>query len=166
MNERYEKYFQVESSKIGADAHELKLRPIFIFFDEVLALIEEDKKLGKEAEQYLKTIILKGRQSGIYVVISSQRLSADTLNTVIRENCGLRVIFGKVQEESYKMALGESFKKLPRAEKGVGKGYIYLDGQGWQTPKAFMAPYMDTSKMNIRAIFKDLLNNSSTLYLE
>ena len=151
MNERYEKYFQVESSKIGVDAHELKLRPIFIFFDEVLALIEEDKKLGKEAEQYLKTIILKGRQSGIYVVISSQRL---------------RVIFGKVQEESYKMALGESFKKLPRAEKGVGKGYIYLDGQGWQTPKAFIAPYMDTSKMNIRAIFKDLLNNSSTLYLE
>ena len=58
-----EKYFQVESSKIGADAHELKLRPIFIFFDEVLALIEEDKKLGKEAEQYLKTLILKGRQS-------------------------------------------------------------------------------------------------------
>lgn len=166
MNERYEKYFQVESSKIGADAHELNLRPIFIFFDEVLALIEEDKKLGKEAEQHLKTIILKGRQSGIYVVISSQRLSADTLNTVIRENCGLRVIFGKVQEESYKMALGESFKKLPRAEKGVGKGYIYLDGQGWQTPKAFIAPYMDTSKMNIRAIFKDLLNNSSTLYLE
>ena len=64
------------------------------------------------------------------------------------------------------MALGESFKKLPRAEKGVGKGYIYLDGQGWQTPKPFIAPYMDTSKMNIRAIFKDLLNNSNTLYLE
>lgn len=166
MNDRYEKYFQISSSTLGFDAQKLGLRPIFIFFDEVLSLIEEDKKLGKEAEQYLKQIILKGRQSGIYIIISSQRLSADVLNTVIRENCGLRVIFGKVQEESYRMALGESFKKLPRAEKGVGKGYIYLDGQGWQTPKAFIAPYMDSSKMDIKQIFKNLLNNPPKVYKE
>lgn len=114
----------------------------------------------------MKQIILKGRQSSVYTVISSQRLSADTLNTVIRENCGLRVIFGKVQEESYRMALGESFKKLPRAEKGVGKGYIYLDGQGWQTPKAFEAPFMDTSKMDIKQIFTDLLANPHKVYKE
>lgn len=166
MNQRYEKYFQSATSKIGADSVELGLHPVFLFFDEVLALIEEDRKLGKEAEQYLKQIILKGRQSSVYAVISSQRLSADTLDTIIRENCGLRVIFGKVQEESYRMALGESFKKLPRAEKGVGKGYIYLDGQGWQTPKAFEAPYMDTSKMDIRQIFTDLLANPRNVYKE
>lgn len=166
MNERYEKYFQISSSKLGDDAYKLGLRPVFIFFDEVLALVEEDKKLGKEAEQYLKQLILKGRQSNVFVIISSQRLSADTLNTVIRENCGLRVIFGKVQEESYRMALGESFKKLPRAEKGIGKGYIYLDGQGWSTPKAFVAPFMDTNKMDIKAIFSRLLNNPLNVYIE
>lgn len=166
MDYRYEMYFQTSTSTLGFDAQKIGLRPIFIFFDEVLALIEEDKKLGKEAEHYLKLLILKGRQSNIFLVLSSQRLSADTLNTVIRENCGLRVIFGKVQEESYRMALGESFKKLPRAERGVGKGYIYLDGQGWQTPKAFVAPYMDTSKMDIKQIFKRLLNNPPKVYLE
>ena len=64
------------------------------------------------------------------------------------------------------MALGESFKKLPRAEKGVGKGYIYLDGQGWQTPKAFEAPFMDTSKMDIKQIFTDLLANPHKVYKE
>lgn len=166
MNFRYEKYFHISSSTLGFDAQKLGLRPIFIFFDEVLAMIEEDKKLGKEAEKYLIQIILKGRQCGIYLIFCSQKCSAETLNTVIRENCGLRVIFGKVQEESYKMALGESFKKLPRAEKGVGKGYIYLDGQGWQTPKAFVAPYMDTSKMDIKQIFRKLLNNPPKVYIE
>ncbi|HEN0633661.1 TPA: hypothetical protein U3Q61_001426 [Streptococcus agalactiae] len=54
----------------------------------------------------------------------------------------------------------------PEAEKGVGKGYIYLDGQGWQTPKAFIAPYMDSSKMDIKQIFKNLLNNPPKVYKE
>lgn len=158
MNRRYEEYFQRKDTVIGADFSAYNLRPVFIFFDEVMAMIEEDKKIGKEAESYLKQIVLKGRQSGIYIIISSQRFSADTLNTVIRENAGLRVAFGRMQPESYRMALGESFNKLPRAPKGIDQGYIYLDGHGWSTPRAFTAPQMDIDKMNFRQLLTDFLN--------
>lgn len=160
MNSRYERFFQSENSIMGADFRAYNLRPVFIFFDEVMAMTEEDKKLGKEAETFLKQIVLKGRQSGIYAIISSQRFSADTLNTVIRENAGMRVAFGRMQSESYRMALGESFKNLPRAPKGTGQGYIYLDGQGWNTPRAFTAPLMDLKQMKFRQLLTKFLNKS------
>lgn len=163
MNERYVQYFEVETSNLGDDYLTLGLQPIFVFFDEVLAMVEEDSKLGKEAEKYLKQIILKGRQSGIYAIISSQRLSADAMSTVIRENAGMRVVLGKVQPESYRMGLGESFKNLPSARKGVGQGYIYLDGQGWETPRAFTAPYLDMSKINFRQLFKNMIEKNLDL---
>lgn len=163
MNNRYEQYFEIETSNLGDDYLSLGLQPVFVFFDEVLAMVEEDSKMGKEAEKYLKQIILKGRQSGIYAIISSQRLSADAMSTVIRENAGMRIVLGKVQRESYRMGLGESFKDLPSARKGIGQGYIYLDGQGWETPRAFTAPYLDMSKINFRKLFKNMIEKNLDL---
>lgn len=157
MNQRYEDYFTTDTLEIGSTALEANLRPVVVFIDEILALVEEDSKIAKEVEIYLKQIILKGRQAGIYAIISSQRLATDTLNGVIRENCGLRILLGKVQAESYKMGLGFSEAELPRARTGTGQGYIFLDGQGWAVPKAFEVPYIDTKKLDIRKVLSKYL---------
>lgn len=155
MNQRYSKYF-MNNTDIGLNFFDLHLRPHIIIIDEILALIEEDPKVGKECERYIKQLILKGRQAGIQVIIATQRLSADALDPAIRENCGLRISLGKMQAESYKMALGMSSKNLPNAVLNVGKGYIYMDGMNWGTPKPFNAPILDLKSLNLPKIIFEL----------
>ncbi|WP_255291715.1 cell division protein FtsK [Bacillus cereus] len=164
MNKRYEKYFSDENSAIGETYDYYGLRPIFVFFDELIATMGEDKKLGKEIESYLIQIMLKGRQAGIFAILSSQRFSAEVLSTTIRENAGMRVALGRMSKDSYKMVLGDFYGELPAAEKGIGKGYIYLDGLGWSNPRAFRTPLLDTSKINVKTLLKKYLIEGMNRY--
>ncbi|WP_242227308.1 cell division protein FtsK [Bacillus cereus group sp. BfR-BA-01315] len=164
MNKRYEKYFSGENSTIGETYAYYGLRPIFIFFDELIATMGEDKKMGKEIESYLIQIMLKGRQAGIFAVLSSQRFSAEVLSTTIRENAGMRVALGRMSKDSYKMVLGDFYEELPAAEKGIGKGYIFLDGLGWSSPRAFRTPLLDTSKVNVKAVLERYLIEGMNKY--
>ncbi|WP_336046934.1 cell division protein FtsK [Solibacillus ferritrahens] len=161
MNSRYEEYFSTESSTTGENYSFYKLRPIFIFFDEVIATMAEDKKIGKEIESYLIQIMLKGRQAGIFAILSSQRFSAEVLSTTIRENAGMRVALGRMSKDSYRMVFGDFYDELPAAEKGIGKGYIYLDGLGWSTPRAFQTPILDTQKINVKSVLKRYLEQGA-----
>lgn len=157
MNNRYEKYFSSEKSAVGEIYDYYGLRPIFIFFDEVIATMGEDKKVGKEIESYLIQIMLKGRQAGIFAILSSQRFSAEVLSTTIRENAGMRVALGRMSKDSYRMVLGDFYDELPAAEKGIGKGYIFLDGLGWSAPRAFHTPRLDTAKVNVKDTLKKFI---------
>lgn len=165
MNLRYERYFSNEDSAVGENYSFYNLRPVFLFFDELMATIGEDKKLGKEIESYLIQIMLKGRQAGIFAILSSQRFSAEVLSTTIRENAGMRVALGRMSKDSYKMVLGDFYDELPAAEKGIGKGYIFLDGLGWSMPRAFQAPILDISKIDVKNVLKQYLENGKNLYL-
>lgn len=164
MNNRYEKYFSNEQATIGKNYVHYDLRPIFLFFDELIATMGEDKKLGKEIESYLIQIMLKGRQAGVFAILSSQRFSADVLSTTIRENAGMRVALGRMSKDSYRMVFGDFYDELPTAEKGIGKGYIFLDGLGWTTPRAFITPIFDTSKINVREILARYIANGIDKY--
>lgn len=166
MNDRYNRFFSVEDSEFGKNYTSYNLRPIFLFFDEVISIMGEDKKIGKEIESYLLQIVLKGRAAGIFVILSSQRFSAEVLSTTIRENMGMRVALGRMSKDSYKMILGDFYDILPTAEKGIGKGYIYLDGLGWTTPRAFQTPYFDTNKINVIDTLRGYLNKSSSIFSE
>jgi len=161
MNTRYDNYFSTESSMIGSNYSTYKLQPIFLFFDELIAVMGEDKKLGKEIESYLLQIMLKGRQAGIFAILSSQRFSAEVLSTTIRENAGMRVALGRMSKDSYRMAFGDFYDELPSAEKGIGKGYIFLDGLGWSTPRAFQTPILDTKIIDVRKLLAKFMNDNS-----
>ncbi len=166
MNYRYETYFSNENSMIGDNYTTYNLRPVFLFFDELIATMGEDKKLAKEIESYLLQIMLKGRQSGYFAILSSQRFSAEVLSTTIRENAGMRVALGRMSKDSYRMVLGDFYDELPAAEKGIGKGYIYLDGLGWSTPRAFQTPLLDTSKIDVKNVLRKLLIEGAKRYNE
>lgn len=166
MNLRYEKYFSTENSAVGSNFTTYKLRPIFLFFDEIIATLGEDKKIGKEIESYLLQIMLKGRQAGIFAVLSSQRFSAEVLSTTIRENAGMRVALGRMSKDSYRMVFGDFYDELPSAEKGIGKGYIFLDGLGWSTPRAFQTPFLDTAKVDVKEILNKFLYDNSHSYID
>lgn len=166
MNNRYDNYFSSESAIAGSNYTTYKLRPIFLFFDELIATMGEDKKLGKEIESYLLQIMLKGRQSGIFAILSSQRFSAEVLSTTIRENAGMRVALGRMSKDSYRMVFGDFYNELPSAEKGIGKGYIFLDGLGWSTPRAFRSPILDTDKIDVKSLLAKFLYDDSHDFMD
>lgn len=166
MNTRYETYFSNEHSLTGENYESYNLRPVFLFFDELIATMGEDKKLAKEIESYLLQIMLKGRQSGFFAILSSQRFSAEVLSTTIRENAGMRVALGRMSKDSYRMVFGDFYDELPAAEKGIGKGYIYLDGLGWSTPRSFQTPILDTSNIDVKKVLKKLLIEGTNRFNE
>lgn len=166
MNDRYVKYFSTKEASIGANYSSYNLRPIFLFFDELIAIMGEDKKLSKEIEGYLIQIFLKGRQCGIFAILSSQRFTAEVLNTTIRENAGMRVALGRMSKDSYRMVLGDFYDELPTAKTGIGQGYIFLDGLSWSTPRAFQTPLFDTKKIDIRALLERYIYEGIQMYGE
>lgn len=166
MNTRYDNFFSSESAEVGSNYSTYKLQPIFLFFDELIATMGEDKKLGKEIESYLMQIMLKGRQAGIFAILSSQRFSAEVLSTTIRENAGMRVALGRMSKDSYRMVFGDFYDELPSAEKGVGKGYIFLDGLGWSTPRAFQAPILNTEEIDVRSLLAKFMYDNSHDFID
>lgn len=156
MNLRYEKYFS-NTTQMGVNYEYFNLQPIVIYFDEVAAFVEEDKKVAKEADAYLKQILFKGRQVGIQVVLSTQKPNAEAISTAIRDQLGLRIALGKMSKAGYKMTLGDDWEELPSAETGRGKGYIMIDGLGWTTPRPFTAPLLNLEKLKFQDTLSKLL---------
>lgn len=137
----------------GKDYRQYNFQPIFIFLDEVFDVISENKKTGEEINTMLTKVVSKGRQYGIFVIMATQRPSADTINTNIRDQLSLRVSLGKMYKEGLKMCLGDDFDELPAAEQSQAKGYIYIDGLGWSMPRSFEAPYFE---QNEKDLFKEI----------
>lgn len=137
----------------GKDYRQYNFQPIFIFLDEVFDVISENKKTGEEINTMLTKVVSKGRQYGIFVILATQRPSADTINTNIRDQLSLRVSLGKMYREGLKMTLGDDFDELPAAEQSQAKGYIYIDGLGWSMPRSFEAPYFE---QNEKDLFKEI----------
>lgn len=165
MNLRYEKYFMT-TNKIGITYKDLGLRPIIIFFDEVAAFMEEDKKIGKEADSYLKQIIFKGRQVGVTLVLSTQKPNAEAISTSVRDQIGLKVALGNMSKIGYKMTLGDDWTDLPKFIKGIGSGLIMIEGKSWNTPKAFQSPYLDLENLDFHRTLADLLEANKNNYID
>lgn len=142
MNRRYKDYIKnPDVFQYGANYIDYGLNPIALFIDEFTSLkISCDKKTSDEIMGRLTEIILKGRQVGVTVILSTQQPNANSISTEIRDNLSLRVSLGSLSSEGYRMAFGGGYD-LKNIE-GVGVGYIYINGLGWNMPLEFKAPYM------------------------
>jgi S-DNA-T family DNA segregation ATPase FtsK/SpoIIIE len=124
------------------------LNPVFIIFDELGAFrASADKKVFAETMSNLTEVILKGREMGVFCVLSTQQPNANNIPTELRDNLSVRLAMGNMSSEAYRMVFGEDIKDL-QAVNAVGAGYIYLDGLGWSKPKPFEAPYLDYKNFN------------------
>ncbi|MDY0406505.1 helicase HerA-like domain-containing protein [Virgibacillus sp. 179-BFC.A HS] len=160
MNKRYDTMFNKTDVELGKNYIHYNLKPIVIVFDEVAAAMEEDKKIAKEIDSYLKQLILKGRQAGIFMILSTQKPNAEAVSTVIRDQIGLRIALGQLSKSGYRMTLGDEWDELPSAETETGKGFVFLDGEGWTLPRPFEAPYLDFEGLNYRQeLYSAMMNN-------
>lgn len=128
----------------GQDWLDYNLRPYLILIDEVAALIAEaNAKEKNELMSLLRQLILKGRQAGIFVILSAQRLEATVIDRSLTLQLGNRIIMGNADSETYRMVFpGIDSKELPRIPNKAGYGLIFMDGQDSLLPIPFIAPDM------------------------
>lgn len=150
MEARYE--FMQENFKYGSSYVDHDLLPVWLVFDEMSAFQangtdKNSKAIVNETMDYIRQIILKGRQAGVFILVSSQQMSANTLNTDLRDNLGLRVALGSNSQEGYKMVFG-SASPTPQPIEEKGAGFLYLQGSGKETAQYYEAPWVDREKYN------------------
>lgn len=138
----------------GSNYIDHNYNPIVLIFDELGAFrASADKKTYDETMSYLKAIILKGRQAGVFVILATQQPNANNIPTEIRDNLSIIIALGNMSNQGYQMCFGETVKDL-QSISGAGCGYIYLDGKGWEKPRYYEAPYIDKNFNFIEEIKK------------
>ncbi len=144
-NEAMEKrYTEMNDNFVyGSNYIDHNYNPIVLIFDELGAFrAYADRKTYDETMSYLKAVILKGRQAGVFVILATQQPNANNVPTEIRDNLSMIVALGNMSNQGYQMCFGETIKEL-QSISGAGCGYIYLDGKGWEKPRYYEAPYID-----------------------
>lgn len=141
MEQRYTDYFN-DVSAFGKTYKDFNLPAVIVIFDEFSAFMHSvDKKVAKEALDYVFTLVMKGRQAGVMIEILMQRPSADDLPTNIRAQMGFKAGLGAMDSIGYNMIFDtNNIEYKTVTEKGGG--YIQIDGQH-TAPVYFETPYID-----------------------
>lgn len=141
MNNRYKE----NSICWGSDWVDMNLRPVLVIFDEYSATIAEaDIKTRKEINDYLRQLIFKSRQmGGIYTILASQRLTADTLDRNISSEFATRIGMNNLDRISQSLAFPScELDEVPHIQNEPGHGLIYDDHFHSFVPQPFIAPDM------------------------
>lgn len=152
-------YEHFKDGKWGQDFSEYGYRPYLLVIDEVSAMLAEAGKNKKEIMGELRQIILRGRQAGIFTLISGQRIDATILDRDITLQLGTRIVMGQADSETYRMAypMVNDIKALPLVPNKPGYGLIYSDGQKISNPTPFVSP--DMSNIDVPKVITRLENN-------
>ena len=161
MDCRYRTYKDnPDNFRFGASFKDYGLSPLFVIFDEMGAFrAGADKKVYTETMANLTEIILKGREMGVFVLLSTQQPNANNIPTELRDNLSLRIALGNMGNEGYRMVFGESNTNI-QSVSSVGGAYIFLDGLGWDSPKPFEAPFVRQNNFDFIAEIKKYVGSN------
>jgi DNA segregation ATPase FtsK/SpoIIIE-like protein len=141
MNRRYVYMKLLPTYTTGKNFAYYDIPPYFIIVDEWAAFFgtlnykEQDEILG-----YVKELVLKARQAGIFLILATQRPDAENFGGGIRDNILFRVSVGKLQEQGYYMTFGSDQKNKAFINKAIkGRGYV---DDGSAVPREFYAPFV------------------------
>ena len=128
MYERQSKLFD-STNRISTDYREIGLKPIFIFIDEVAALMTgSDKAVKTEFQNVLTRLVVLGREAGVYLVLSMQSARAEYIPTVVRDSISLRVQLGRINSENSRFLFPE-LSEMPFVPLGgKGSGILSIAG--------------------------------------
>ena len=151
MQVRYQ--YMRDNFLYGSNFVDHGFKPVWLIFDEMGAFQASgtDKKSREtiaEVMDGIKQIILLGRQSGIFILVSAQQMRAETLNTDLRDNLGLRIAFGANSNEGYRMVFGSATPDHLKPIEVKGGGYLYMQGSGKENAQYWESPYLDTKQFN------------------
>lgn len=108
-------------------------------------LVTKDKKaIGTEIHAAISYLVRKGRSAGVVTILSTQKPTAESLPTDIRDNASLRVCFGVQSTYAATAVLGDDWRSDADASPlgaASGLGVAYVEGQF----RRFRAPFVAES---------------------
>lgn len=151
MQERYQ--YMRDNFQYGSNFADHGFKPVWLICDEMGAFQASgtDKKSRDvivEVMDGIKQIILLGRQAGVFILVSAQQMRAETLNTDLRDNLGLRIALGANSNEGYRMVFGSATPDNLKPIEVKGAGYLYMQGSGRENAQYWESPYLDTKQFN------------------
>lgn len=146
MNERY-KYMN-ENFKYGSNFVDHGYKSTWLIMDELgglqaSATDKKSKEVLNEIMDGLKQIILLGRQSGVFVLVAAQQMNANTLNTDLRDNLGLRIALGANSSEGYRMVFGSATPETYPPIDVKGSGLLYMQSSGKESAQYYESPFVN-----------------------
>ena len=125
--------------RLGLKASEVGLTPLVVAIDELGAIVASAQ--AKEKAQLialLTQIALKGRSSGVILVVASQFASVDTIPNAVRSQLSTKILLGGAPAELVRMV-------FPTASPGARsarqfEGFVYIDGQLGREPSRYQVP--------------------------
>lgn len=125
--------------RLGLKASEVGLTPLVVAIDELGALVASAQAKEKaELIALLTQIALKGRSSGVILVVASQFASVDTIPNAVRSQLSTKILLGSAPAELVRMV-------FPTASPGARsarqfEGFVYIDGQRGREPSRYQVP--------------------------
>ena len=125
--------------RLGLKASEVGLTPLVVAIDELGALVASAQAKEKaELVALLTQIALKGRSSGVILVVASQFASVDTIPNAVRSQLSTKILLGSAPAELVRMV-------FPTASPGARsarqfEGFVYIDGQRGREPSRYQVP--------------------------
>lgn len=128
MYDRQKKLYEASVSA-STDYRELGLKPIFIFIDELAALLTgAGKTVREDFQNTLTRLVVLGREAGVYLVICMQSARAEYINTLVRDQVSLRIQLGRLDKDNTKF-LFPSLSSMPMIPMGgKGTGIVSISG--------------------------------------
>lgn len=146
MQKRYD--YMNENFKYGSNFADHGFKSIWLVFDEMGAFQssgtdKQSKAVVSEVMDGIKQIILLGRQAGVFVLVAAQQMNANTLNTDLRDNLGLRIALGSNSNEGYRMVFSSATpENIPPIET-KGAGLLYMQGSGKEIAQYWESPFIN-----------------------
>lgn len=125
--------------RLGLKASEVGLTPLVVAIDELGAIVASAQAKEKaELIALLTQIALKGRSSGVILVVASQFASVDTIPNAVRSQLSTKILLGSAPAELVRMV-------FPTASPGARsarqfEGFVYIDGQRGREPIRYQVP--------------------------
>lgn len=125
--------------RLGLKASDVGLVPLVVAIDELGALVASAQAKEKaELVALLTQIALKGRSSGVILVVASQFASVDTIPNAVRSQLSTKILLGSAPAELVRMV-------FPTASPGARsarqfEGFVYIDGQRGREPSRYQVP--------------------------
>lgn len=128
MYERQSKLYQT-TNRVSTDYRELGIKPIFVFIDELSALITgASKQVKQDFQDTLTRLVVLGREAVIYLGLSMQSSRAEYLPTIVRDSISLRGQLGRINSENTRFLFPE-LSEMPMVPiGGKGSGILSIAG--------------------------------------
>lgn len=125
--------------RLGLKASEVGLIPLVVAIDELGALVASaGTKEKAQLVALLTQIALKGRSSGVILVVASQFASVDTIPNAVRSQLSTKILLGSAPAELVRMVFPTSSPGARSARQF--EGLVYVDGQLGREPGRYQVP--------------------------